>query len=242
MLNTMSIRQCWLVFLLVLFFVLANCSADLPTQSAGQNNVETGIPSFPWPPPNASSAYVLPKRYFEDARNLQAIDHLLSGALDSNGYWDKTYYRAPGGFVLITSLEQIDEQGYSLKDESRWSFNLPPLNILSIREILQALFAARQGRYRIIAFVVTDHAFEEDQEPSSASEIHSILTGGANVLPPAIYNQGWSDAHNVTALIYEFEKYEARREANYLASGRQPGRAHVERAGLIGALDRLSAP
>ncbi len=194
-------------------------------------------PQFPWPPPQASTVVRLPLERFDDAmvRGVQGeIADLLEGALDQGGYFDRSYWVAPGGFALATRLERITDQGEPVDANDRW-----PTSALKERfdlsKYLRALFYTDPGFFRVIVFVLST-GFERtsDQEPTP-KEAFRWLRRGMVTLPKEIAEKDIEATHNLTALIYEFEKVEGA-EAIVLAPGRITGRDHLRSAGLLGAL------
>src|SRR5579859_4050825 len=88
------------------------------------------IPPFPWPPPRASATEDLPRAMFEQRASLSTLGNLndvLVSALQTTGYFEKSYYAVPHGFALATRLEQISGDGSSKTPPDRWSAGPPHL-------------------------------------------------------------------------------------------------------------------
>ena len=206
----------------------------LPSPAA---EIEPEAPQFPWPPPRASASVVIP---FGPIRSsgvpeptLGDAAKLIDAALDGSGYVDRSYFAAPGGFAMVTRLERIDADG-TPKQEERWSVEPPPLQSFSLGAYLRALFTAPAGYYRIIVFVVSSQPFAQAAEPVSRDDALAWLHEGLNRLPEGIAEASYTERHDVTALIYQFEQ-PGRQEALLVLQGSPTGREHLERAQLWGA-------
>ena len=197
------------------------------------------VPQFPWPPPRASASVVIP---FGPIRSsgipeptLGDAAKLINAALDGGGYVDRSYFAAPGGFAMVTRLERIDPDGTPRQDE-RWSVQPPPLQSFSVGAYLRALFTAPPGYYRIIVFVVSSQPFAQSAERVSRDEALAWLHEGLNRLPDSIAGASYTERHDATALIYQFEQ-PGRQEALLVVQGSPSGREHLERAKLWDGLD-----
>ena len=161
------------------------------------------IPAFPWPPPQASATAKLLPDFFTNAQTLGGVDKKLSGALGSCKYAQWSYYSVPGGFALITQMEQIEANGKPKKP--RWMTTPNSSVRFSLNDYLRALLSAPLGRFRIIAFIVTKYPFSQTNVPVTRNEAMAWLPNGTNILPPPIAGQPYTAGHTCSALIYEFE-------------------------------------
>src|SRR5579863_7649802 len=132
------------------------------------------VAAFPWPPPQASSRVLLaawPRspqmRLFGD------IDARLTAALQPKGYAERSYYSVPGGFALVTRLEQIYSDGRSMPPPARFSARLLPPSRFT--DYIRALFTADPGYYRVIVFIVTDQGFSEGAQGPSQGDADKWL-------------------------------------------------------------------
>ena len=169
---------------------------------------QPAIAAFPWPPPQASSRVLLaawPRgpqmRFFGD------IDGRLTAALQPQGYVERSYYSVPGGFALVTRLEQIYSDGRSMPPPARFSAQLLPPTRFS--DYIRALFNADPGYYRVIVFIVTDQGFSEGSEGASQGQADSWIRDGVDMLPPQIASRQLTDGVRCAALIYEFRQSNA---------------------------------
>ena len=103
---------------------------------------------------------------------------------------------------------------------------------------LQALFSARAGHYRVIAFIVTDVPITEKSTPVSREKAETWLSEGGDVLPAPVAEQSLPEGCKVTALIYQFRQPGQSEQAVQLLHGALPARQHLERAMLWRLLAR----
>jgi hypothetical protein len=195
------------------------------------------IVTFPWPPPQFSCESVIDRTPFAKAKQLRDVDLLLSKALESLQYGDKAYYLIPGGFVLVSRIEQIDKNGDALPPPGRWSVETASMKQFSWREYVRRLFFTTPGYFRIIVFAVTDSAFAAKGQRISRDSAMSWLSRGLNVLPVQIANIPCSSATVCTALIYEFKKPESG-EPILDVPGMLTGSDHMKHSNIPDALQR----
>jgi hypothetical protein len=67
----------------------------------------------------------------------------------------------------------------------------------------------------------------------------NLLSSGANSLPAVFSVLKFTDAHRVTALIYEFHKGPRDRDVKMLVPSRLGALTHLEKAQIYQALERL---
>ncbi len=81
------------------------------------------MPEFPWQPLRASAIMTIPSKFFKKDNEpflLDDIKKVISDALDSCGYVEKSYYSVPEGFAIVTRLEHINENGSPKNISERW--------------------------------------------------------------------------------------------------------------------------
>ena len=196
-------------------------------------------PSFPWPPPTASASAVLPRDMVSGGRaELRLIDvaERLERAFDAAGYVERSYYAAPGGFALVSRLEQVAADGTPKDGASRWSVRIQPRPIFSLASYLQALLTSNPGRYRIVVFIVSSTPFSQSDARVSLDTARDWLPGGLNRLPPSIGILELTPEFSATALIYEFEQRSSDADVAFVDPSSLPGKSHLEKARLWQAL------
>lgn len=195
------------------------------------------LPNFPWPPPRYSAFSTIANAWVAQgaAPVLGEVARRLEQAFDSAGYGERTYYRIPGGFALVSRIEHIRADASPMPDPERWVVDTPRVRAGFIDHI-RALFNAPPGFYRVIVFVVTDQDFVAAEQAPTATEAREWLTGGGLRLPAGIALQPYGARHYTTALIYEFERRSNQAQASVRDPSPAPGRTHLDRAGLWQAL------
>lgn len=194
-------------------------------------SAHVNVPEFPWPPPRASAKYVLPTSEFSTAKNLDDVNQKLSRALDANGYSDKSYFSAPStagnGFVLVTQLEQINEDATSKDKSERWITDIKS-DAFSFGDYFKSLFLTKKGYFRVIAFVVTDLPFAQSNKMADKTTALSWLSTGTNELPEYLGQVSYTPKYKVTALIYEYEQEENSDTAKLEEPSKFTGKVHLE--------------
>jgi hypothetical protein len=161
------------------------------------------------------------------------IDTVLHLALESNGYFESSYYAVPDGFALVTRLEQIELDGSSKPDPPRWSVDpfATKGDGFSVLAYVRALFTAAPGYYRVIVFVVTPVPFGQSARTVTRSEALGWLRDGVRWLPERIAEQPYTRETRCSALIYEFE-CRTNASARLLLPSRLSSRAHLVKSGI----------
>lgn len=207
------------------------------------------LPNFPWPPPRASVIYEVPLHlskqfttYVENDANkrslsalkpsLRHVDTALKNALNHAGQNELTYYAVPGGFALVSRLEQIEEDGTPMKSPERWKTKVDSLSVFSLDDYLKALFTAPPGYYRLIVFVVTPFSFSQSERRVSKDVAESWLGSGSNSLPDDLNAKLFGNDFNCTALIYEFEKRDIDKDFKSTIPGRLSATEHIKKSGI----------
>src|SRR5688572_955441 len=73
------------------------------------SSVSGNMPAFPWPPPRYSAFAPIVREWIADGPlpTLGSVATRLEAAFDRTGYGERTYYWVPGGFALVSRIEQI---------------------------------------------------------------------------------------------------------------------------------------
>jgi hypothetical protein len=232
-----------LAFLALTVIAAAGC----PTQEgdhgrtvrgpAAPKDPETQMPRFPWPPPRYSALAAIPPALLAAATppTLGAVADRLEQAFDKAGYTERTFYWIPGGFALVSRIEQTRADAAPMSPPARWVAATPKTP--SLAEYVKALFNAPPGYYRVIVFVVTDQVFSAAERKPTSAEANEWLSGGALRLPAEVRVRPYTPEHYTAALIYEFERRRSDEQATVRNPSDFPGRTHLEKAGLWRALE-----
>lgn len=209
-------------------------------KASGQTGAASAYPQFPWPPAPPSAETVVPNQVLlaglRQAVRLGDISQVLVNALENAGYYQNVYYEVPHGFALVARLERIYPDGSSYQGTARFDSSFFPLPAFSLAGYLRALFQAPTGYYRVIAFIVSDTPFAANGKPISSSEADIWLERGANALPVRIADTAYSATYTCTALIYEFEKHDARSDPIEDLPGPLSADAHLVKAKIAETL------
>ena len=212
-------------------------AAPRPSETGRPKEGPSGsAPDFPWPPPRASARYVIPAellpRPSADTSQLKALDQCLSHAIESCGYSERGYFKVPGGFALVTRIEQVDADGNPVADR-RWVLELSPVRRFSLEDYLRALLTAPRGYYRMFAFIVTSESFTEGDRPMDRDTASTLIHHGTPALPEAIGRDPYTPAHVCTVLVYEFEQRGAGAPAQLEDPSHLDGKTHLTRARIL---------
>jgi len=195
------------------------------------------LPQFPWPPPQASSRRDVPIDWLVTDRataTLGDLDRRLRAALSVAGYSGPSYFGVPGGYAVVTLLEQIEADGRPKTDPPRWSTASPRGASFSLGDYLRALLTAQPGYFRVVVFVVTPAAFATTGEAIDSATALAWMQIGLNRLPDSIAALPVAGAaYACTALVYEFERASASDEPKFQAPGRLGIDAHLAGSGLL---------
>jgi hypothetical protein len=205
--------------------------------------VDTSVwlrPLLPWPPPRASSRVVLNDHLIPawGARfhTLGDVDSELTAALERADYAGPAYFGVPGGFALITQLEQTDESGGALSAHHRWTPHIVDMKAFELTHYLKALLSAPAGYFRVLAFVTTATPFSTSAHKARIDTIEQWASDGANTLPMAVRELPFSPQHQVTVLVYEFLKKDSQAKPETSIPGRHTARRHLEASHVLAAL------
>jgi hypothetical protein len=195
------------------------------------------MPAFPWPPPRYSAFVTIVREWVADGSSttLGSAARRLESAFDRAGYGERSYYWLPGGFALVSRIEQIRGDATPIEPPARWAIDSPQVRA-SFVDHIRALFNAPPGFYRVIVFAVTDQDFAAGPRPPSSAEARAWASSGSLRLPATFGNRPYTQDHYTTALIYEFERRADRTEAEVRTPSNTPGQVHLERTGLWQAL------
>jgi hypothetical protein len=153
----------------------------------------------------------------------------LSRVLDRATFSQRAVHEVPGGFVLVTQVDQFNTQnGRSISGQSR----MPPPTTSWDRlwAALDNVLVARQGYFRIIVFAVAVPDFRPSGPDPNANEAAGWLQG-AMALRGGLQQRPYGD-QRLSVLIYEFRKTGRRVELLKAGSGVLPVQRHLSGAGI----------
>ena len=202
------------------------------------------IPTYPvWPPETPSSRASL-DRFIAKRTGMSLYDagQKLIGSFEDADYLEHSFYSAPGGFVLVTRIEKIGEDGRALEGAER--YRLPnQRSDPSMTDYIRDLFLeAPPGFYRYIAIVVSNEPYRTSGASLANSEAIKRLRQGSNDLDRSYRGLPFSAEYKVDALIYEFRKDSKSGKAQMLDPGRLPPNIHLARTRLDAAIRKRFAP
>jgi hypothetical protein len=206
---------------------------DDPAEAApGDDPEDDWLPALlPWPPPSPSSQLVISSQFLREAgvlpTTLAQVDTKLQEALSGAGYSGSTYWGVPGGFAVVTPLEQTDAGGAPLRGQARWTAAIAEMKSFSLGEYVRALFTAPPGHFRVLAFVVSPQAFAPSDSEATLDTIARWSRGGLSFLPDTIGQDEFTERHRITVLVYEFLKRQNVDQPVTSVPGRLTARAHL---------------
>ena len=212
-------------------------AARVPSASWTSGLPKSGSPpALPWPPPPPSTQVVLAHTVLFRATSggtLHDADVVLTSALDAAGYSDRSYFSVPGGFAIVTRIEQTQSDGTPMQPPARWSMKSLEPNPFDIVAQLKLFVTAPPGYFQIWAFVVTDEPFPADGRPLGRNAMMKLLYSGDNRLPAQFAQSAVSASTQCTVLVYEFVKPRAEKDAQLVSlPGRMPAKVHLMKASL----------
>lgn len=186
---------------------------NLSTPNEKPDLLDQTLPGFVIPPPTPSAYNRLDKAYFKSARTFGDVDSLLTNALHKAGWGDTHYYRVVDknrktlqGFVLISQIEQIQENGQPLPNNKRWELKLQTWKNGNFWDYFTSLFVNREGYFKLSLFVITNVNLAGSEETASFEQAKSWFSRGASALPDGIASMPYSDKFTCTAYVYEFRQ------------------------------------
>lgn len=202
-------RFCLLLWTLVL---LIGCETSKPasTTAPPYKVPSNEPPNLDWPLPPPSSRWTFPATFLAEARTFGQADERLTKMLVPAGYETYAYYAIPGGFALVTQLEQIDEE--ARPKAPRWSTTVTSKGLL---ERLREMILPSEGHFRVLVFAFTPNPviFDTNTAGISQSRAETMLDRGAGSLGASFGKSACSPDCRLTVLVYEYKKDDISRPA-----------------------------
>lgn len=202
----------------------------------GANPTEIQLPYFPWPPPERFQREVLSDHLKSSGSTLGAVNKQLIQALQSNGYEQRSYFQTPGGFALVTQMEQFKADGSPKTGANRWKDYPVQENFEGVWEYLKSLVMSTPGNFRIFVFIVTDQPYGQSSRRVGKQEAVGWLSNGLNRLPPRIAAMPINDQHYLDVLVYEFEAQQGTKVCQQKWPGIVNTQIHLQKAGFARSL------
>ncbi|MCB0846476.1 MAG: hypothetical protein KDE26_24675, partial [Bacteroidetes bacterium] len=126
---------------------------------------------------------------------------ILLKEMDGGGYFEKQYFwinpkRTEDGFVLVSQIERVDDQGASKPLHERWLESPLSDEKFSIENITKKLANAEAGTYRVLVYTAT-HWSLPGGEMVAVSRGQNELADGKS--------RSFANQYNYSAKIYAFE-------------------------------------
>lgn len=224
---------------LVSLILLYNCVGfRYPTEPIKQAK-EINIPDFPWPPPRPSAFVEIPKIFFSTCIDLYDVDQILREALDLCDYTERSYYRVPNGFAIVTRIEQINIDATSKVPPARWSVEPEIYSEFNLASYIRAIFFSDPGFFRVFTIIVSNQPFRASEKSLTEGEAMTLLNQGLNTLPSELGNLLKSKETFCTVLIYEFEKPEEKDTSYVVLPGKHIGAIHLEKSLIQKQIKRI---
>jgi hypothetical protein len=218
-----------------------SASAAPPMISRQRESASTAraLPEFPWPPPGASAWAEIPDELIAQRAaprpTFGLVRDRLARALDAAGYTQRSFFRVPNGFAVVTQLERIGDDGVPAR--ARWYVSAG-VESFSLEQYLRRLLFAEAGRYRLVVLVVTDVSISASGPNIAAREAAEMADKGFMNLPAEVAAAEYSANHRSTALIYEFRKRPTG-DPEFVKPSPLPGRDHLVKARIWAEIERL---
>ncbi|MCB9354279.1 MAG: hypothetical protein H6575_06910 [Lewinellaceae bacterium] len=191
------------------------------------NEVAQSLPHFPFPPPEYSADADLDS-YFGHCKHFSDADEMLRKALEAAGYHTRRYFYVPGGFALVTRMEQFNEDGTCKGEKYRWSGKIVRCEDFSALCYLKSIVTTEPAYFRVFVFIVSPQLLKNAPPPVTRKEAEGWLNEGANRLPADIGGFSFEPGKtHVTALVYEFKVRESDRKSETSSPSALEGATHL---------------
>lgn len=213
-----------------------SAEAGKAAEDPGQLDAEVKINRFPNPVPQPSAETSPLSLSFVTAQAGQAmtfgaVEDSLSDLINAAGYDWRQFYEFPGGFAMVTRVEQTRPDWTPMPSPDRWAVNVGSIKNWSLTEVIRRFASAPSGYYQVLAFIVTDQPVVTANRQPTYADLTSKLPPGADRLPQGISSRIVSKETKCTVLIYEFKKADGQ-DAVVIVPGSLDAKDHLQRSAL----------
>jgi hypothetical protein len=202
----------------------------------GATATEIHLPYFPWPPPQLFQRHTISEQLYPKARSLGDVNTRLRQTLQATGYAQRSYFQVPGGFAIVTQLEQFKSDGAPKTGANRWKDYPVQENFEGVWDYLKSLVMSTPGNFRIFVFIVTDQPFGQSSRRVGKQEAVGWLSNGLNRLPPKIAEMPINPQHYLDVLVYEFEAPASTKLCQQKWPAVLNAQTHLQKTGIAGSL------
>ena len=201
------------------------------TSTATTSDLNFEAAAFPFPPPSCYTLYELTNNHFDNCRILGDVSQQITKSLDDYRY-PYRFMSVPGGFAIVTQIEQYEEDGKIKTGVNRWQDYPTQASFSFSMDYFKSLIYPNKCYLRVFAFIVTTQSFRTDEKRVSKQEASDWLSQGVNKLPKEVMRMPFSDKYSVSALVYEFEVPESNYDVRQNCPCHHPAFTHLEQTGL----------
>ena len=194
---------------------------------------QSQLPQFPWPPPQCGNVKSSKVEQSKKA-TLGDAERQLAAALDLNGYSNRSYFAVPGGFAIVTQLEQFDpETGKPKEGKVRW-LDYPVREFSNLLEYFETLILPKPADCRLFLLMVLDTTYQANGKAPTHEEVSDWLEQGSRTGLPAIVKKcPLNDNFSYNVHVYEFRTFVTDKHNHRLqCKGTLNAGDHLKRAGL----------
>lgn len=165
-----------------------------------------------------------------------AADH-IKVALDAAGYGQPVWFVVPGGFAVLSPVEQFDTNG-SRVGQSQTSFQgvleAPFSGSILNRYLSKVRFLLGSGhRFRCFLFLLTDSWSGGWSDESFSPElVDQLMAAGGMRLPETMRSSRVTEEHDLHVLVYEFVRANPRKVPRLSPYATISPTNHIKASGL----------
>jgi len=185
-----------------------------------------------WPPPDATRTWSGPTEAAPSRLLGEAADR-VGARLRSAGYADPRWYaigaRYAHGFVAITRLERVRDDGAPDEDGGRWSSLFPEASNLLWLEGAKKTRLPAEGRYRVLVVAFTDLPIGATNRAQPRSELTWMAERPGAPSTELPKTRRVSSDYRVGVYVYEYRSGAPDRQGTFVpGEGTAAGRPRIE--------------